>query len=52
VINKDQWTQFLEFSATVKSDFSDYDEGAAWPVIFDDYVEWAKGKQGEQSMEL
>jgi len=29
VINKDQWTQFLEFSESVKSDFSNYDENAA-----------------------
>ncbi|OBZ88454.1 DCN1-like protein 4 [Choanephora cucurbitarum] len=37
VINRDQWNSFLAFSA---SDLSAYDESSAWPVLFDEFVEW------------
>ncbi|KAI8056299.1 potentiating neddylation domain-containing protein [Gilbertella persicaria] len=37
VINRDQWNSFLEF---VSTDLSDYDESLAWPVLFDEFVEW------------
>jgi len=42
VINADQWELFYEFSTTVQSDFRDYDPMGSWPVIIDEYVEWAK----------
>jgi len=42
VINSDQWLLFFEFATTVRPDFSDYDPNGAWPVIIDEYVEWAK----------
>lgn len=39
-ITLDQWTSFLEFCYEV-IDLADYDEdGGAWPVLLDDYVEW------------
>ena len=27
----------------VKSDFSDYDDDGAWPVMIDDFVGWVRG---------
>jgi len=49
-INADQWTSLFEFIVTIKDDFSNYDENAAWPCIMDDYVQWLNGKQeGEES---
>ncbi|KAL7323636.1 hypothetical protein PS15p_210259 [Mucor circinelloides] len=39
VINRDQWQSFLEFAST---DIDDYDESSAWPVLFDEFVEWRK----------
>jgi DCN1-like protein 4/5 len=41
-VNSDQWLLFFEFATSVKPDFSDYDPNGAWPVIIDEYVEWAK----------
>jgi DCN1-like protein 4/5 len=42
VVNSDQWLLFFEFATSVRPDFSDYDPNGAWPVIIDEYVEWAK----------
>ncbi|KAI8086166.1 Cullin binding-domain-containing protein [Halteromyces radiatus] len=42
VINRDQWQSFLEFVTTVSDDLSDHDETAAWPVLFDEFVEWKR----------
>ncbi|CAO3689527.1 unnamed protein product [Rhizopus stolonifer] len=39
VINRDQWNSFLDF---VSTDLSNYDESSAWPVLFDEFVEWRK----------
>jgi len=41
-VNNDQWMNILEFSRTIKADFSNYDENGAWPVLLDEYCEWAK----------
>jgi len=41
-INLDQWMNFLEFSKSIDSDFSNYDEISAWPVLLDEFVEWQK----------
>ncbi|KAG8184621.1 hypothetical protein JTE90_022672 [Oedothorax gibbosus] len=45
VINKDQWCNVLEFSRTIKSDLSNYDEDGAWPVLLDEFVEWLSLQQ-------
>ncbi|RUO96387.1 hypothetical protein BC936DRAFT_142126 [Jimgerdemannia flammicorona] len=42
VINKDQWLSFHEFSTTVAEDLSNHDDMSAWPVLFDEYVEWKR----------
>ena len=39
-VTKDEWSLFLEFLNTVNEDLSNYDSEGAWPVIFDDYVEF------------
>jgi len=41
-INLDQWMNILEFSKSIKADLSNYDENSAWPVLLDEYTEWAK----------
>lgn len=40
-INQDQWMNILEFSKSIKADLSNYDENSAWPVLLDEYSEWA-----------
>ncbi|KAJ3324200.1 DCN1-like protein 4 [Blyttiomyces sp. JEL0837] len=44
VINKDQWGSFFDFSMAVEEDLSTYDDTHAWPVLFDEYVEWRRAK--------
>ncbi|XP_058489313.1 DCN1-like protein 5, partial [Solea solea] len=41
-MNKDQWYNVLEFSRTITTDLSNYDEDGAWPVLLDEFVEWLK----------
>ncbi len=41
-INADQWIGIWEFSRSVGADFSGYQEDGAWPIIIDEFVEWAK----------
>jgi len=43
-INLDQWMNILEFSRTIKADLSNYDENGAWPVLLDEYCDWARDK--------
>jgi len=46
-VTKDEWQLFYEFLQTVRDDFSNYDvEGGAWPVRFDEYVEYCKQEKG------
>ncbi|KYQ93542.1 hypothetical protein DLAC_06248 [Tieghemostelium lacteum] len=45
VLNRDQWLCFLEFSKTVKSDLSNYDESDAWPMLFDSYSTYKLSSQ-------
>ncbi|RCH99178.1 hypothetical protein CU097_014171 [Rhizopus azygosporus] len=46
VINRDQWQSFLDF---VSTDLSNYDESSAWPVLFDEFVEWKKERDIQMS---
>ncbi|RUS22427.1 hypothetical protein BC937DRAFT_89243 [Endogone sp. FLAS-F59071] len=43
---EDQWLSFLEFSTTISEDLSNYDDMSAWPVLFDEYVEWRRERGG------
>ena len=46
-ITLDQWTSFLEFAYEVE-DLANYDEdGGAWPVLLDEYVEWMTSVKNE-----
>jgi len=45
VMNIDQWTVFMDFATTVDANLSGYDPQKAWPVMFDDYVEWRSAQQ-------
>jgi len=40
VMNKDQWCNVLEFSRSVNTNLSNYDEDGAWPVLLDEFVDW------------
>lgn len=41
-LNKDQWDVFYEFSRSMDDEFTGYSDTAAWPSLFDDYVEWCR----------
>ncbi|KAI9015985.1 defective in cullin neddylation 1 [Hyaloraphidium curvatum] len=45
-ITRDQWTSFRDFCTVVKPDLSNWDDNGAWPLLFDDYVEWRREKAG------
>eukprot|EP00695_Tsukubamonas_globosa_P003928 TRINITY_DN920_c0_g1_i1.p1 TRINITY_DN920_c0_g1~~TRINITY_DN920_c0_g1_i1.p1 ORF type:complete len:280 (+),score=105.98 TRINITY_DN920_c0_g1_i1:60-842(+) len=43
-VGKDTWQQFLEFTRTIDESFSNYDTDGAWPIVLDDFVDYAKPK--------
>ncbi|GAX81392.1 hypothetical protein CEUSTIGMA_g8823.t1 [Chlamydomonas eustigma] len=45
-ISKDTWVQLYDFIQTIKPDFSNFDETAAWPYLLDEFVDHVKEKRG------
>jgi DCN1-like protein 4/5 len=48
-INADQWQNFLEFNKAIASDLHNYDENGAWPVMFDEFVEYVRNKKNQEN---
>eukprot|EP00250_Pteridium_aquilinum_P021633 c25183_g3_i1 orf=191-832(+) len=42
VLTLDQWSGYLRFCEEIHLDFGNYDENQAWPLLLDNYVEWAR----------
>lgn len=49
VINKDQWSNILEFSRTISQNLDNYDVDGAWPVMLDEFVEWMRQNSSRAS---
>jgi len=44
-INRDLWTMVLKLATEVPPDLSTYDDNPAWPVVFDEFVEYYRSER-------
>jgi len=47
-ISKDTWLLLLEFSHSIDDKMSNYDPTSAWPVLIDEFVEFANQKRNQK----
>ena len=40
-LRKDDWVLILKFTREINSNFSNFKSNDAWPLIFDDFVDWS-----------
>lgn len=45
-ITKDEWQLLLDFATSIKKDMSNHNPEEAWPVLFDDFVDYGREKMG------
>ena len=43
-ISKDAWKSLWDFMQSTAPDLSNYSEDEGWPVLMDEFVEWAQKK--------
>jgi len=51
-INRDLWMMVLKLAIEVPEDLSTYDENPAWPVVFDEFVEYYRSQKGGELIEI
>jgi len=44
-INRDLWMMVLKLATEVPADLSNYDDNPAWPVVFDEFVEYYRAQK-------
>ena len=42
VFKRDEWTQLIDLIAEHDTSLKDYNESSSFPVLFDDFFEWAR----------
>eukprot|EP01098_Paradermamoeba_levis_P010546 TRINITY_DN4436_c0_g1_i1.p1 TRINITY_DN4436_c0_g1~~TRINITY_DN4436_c0_g1_i1.p1 ORF type:complete len:246 (-),score=70.80 TRINITY_DN4436_c0_g1_i1:80-787(-) len=52
VLNIDQWMLFPDFSTQIDVQLKNYSLDAAWPVLYDEYVEWLKQQKKITKMDI
>ncbi|GMT20733.1 hypothetical protein PFISCL1PPCAC_12030, partial [Pristionchus fissidentatus] len=50
-VTKDTWSLLFDFAFSIKPDLSNYDEEGAWPVVLDNFVNWARPRINAQAMQ-